>query len=108
MLSGIFIVLLFYALGEFVAWLIHGFVPGSVIGMVLLFTALCLKWVKPGQIKPVARFLCDNMAPFFYSCRGWYCKCLGYFIEILAGDISGLRGKYGDHYCDRRFYTAVL
>ena len=65
MLSGIFIVLLFYALGEFVAWLIHGFVPGSVIGMVLLFTALCLKWVKPGQIKPVARFLCDNMALFF-------------------------------------------
>lgn len=65
MLSGIFIVLLFYALGEFVAWLIHGFIPGSVIGMVLLFTALCLKWVKPGPIKPVARFLCDNMALFF-------------------------------------------
>lgn len=65
MLAGIFIVLLFYALGEAVGWLIQGFIPGSVIGMILLFTALCLKLVKPGQIKPVARFLCDNMALFF-------------------------------------------
>ena len=24
-----------------------------------------LKWVKPERIKPVARFLCDNMALFF-------------------------------------------
>lgn len=65
MLPGIFIVLLFYVLGEFVAWLLNGFIPGSVIGMVLLFSALCLKWVKPAQVKPVAHFLCDNMALFF-------------------------------------------
>ena len=31
----------------------------------LLFAALCLKIVKPQQIKPIARFLCDNMALFF-------------------------------------------
>jgi len=48
-----------------VGWLVNGFIPGSVIGMMLLFTALCLKWVKPERIKPVARFLCDNMALFF-------------------------------------------
>ena len=60
MLPGIFIVLFFFALGELVGWLVNGFIPGSVIGMMLLFTALCLKWVKP-----VARFLCDNMALFF-------------------------------------------
>lgn len=65
MLPGIFIVLFFYALGEWVGWLIHGFIPGSVIGMILLFTALCLKIVKPERIKPVAKFLCDNMALFF-------------------------------------------
>lgn len=65
MLSGIFIVFFFFALGELVGWLFHGFVPGSVIGMILLFTALCLKIVKPERIKPVAKFLCDNMALFF-------------------------------------------
>ena len=63
MLSGIFIILLFFVLGEWVGWLINGFIPGSVIGMMLLFAALCLKIVKP--IKPVAKFLCDNMALFF-------------------------------------------
>lgn len=65
MLPGIFIVLLFWGLGELVAWLVNGFVPGSVIGMMLLFAALCLKIVKPGRIKPVADFLCGNMALFF-------------------------------------------
>ena len=65
MLPGIFIVLLFFCLGEFTAWLIHGFIPGSVIGMMLLFSALCLKLVKPEHIKPVAKFLCDNMGLFF-------------------------------------------
>lgn len=65
MLPGIFIVLLFWGLGELVGWLVNGFVPGSVIGMMLLFVALCLKIVKPGRIKPVADFLCGNMALFF-------------------------------------------
>ncbi len=65
MLSGIFIILLFFVLGEWVGWLINGFIPGSVIGMILLFAALCLKIVKPEWIKPVAKFLCDNMALFF-------------------------------------------
>ena len=40
---GIFLILLFYLLGCFVAALIGNFVPGSVIGMILLFCALSLK-----------------------------------------------------------------
>lgn len=65
MLPGIFIVFFFFALGELAGWLLNDFIPGSVIGMMLLFTALCLRWVKPERIKPVANFLCDNMALFF-------------------------------------------
>lgn len=65
MLAGIFIILFFYALGELIAWLLNGFIPGCVIGMVLLFGALCLRLVSPDRVKPVARFLCDNMAFFF-------------------------------------------
>lgn len=65
MLAGVFIILFFYALGEGVAWLIRGFIPGSVIGMILLFIALCLKIVKPEQIRSVVKFLSGNMALFF-------------------------------------------
>ena len=62
---GIFLILLFYLLGCFVAALIGNFVPGSVIGMILLFCALSLKWVRPGHVKKVSMFLLDNMMWFF-------------------------------------------
>ena len=62
---GIFLILLFYLLGCFVAALIGNFVPGSVIGMLLLFCALSLKWVRPGHVKKVSMFLLDNMMLFF-------------------------------------------
>ena len=62
---GIFLILLFYLLGCFVAALIGNFVPGSVIGMILLFCALSLKWVRPGHVKKVSMFQLDNMMLFF-------------------------------------------
>ena len=62
---GICLSLLFYLLGCFVAALIGNFVPGSVIGMILLFCALSLKWVRPGHVKKVSMFLLDNMMLFF-------------------------------------------
>ena len=62
---GIFLILLFYMLGCFVAALIGNFVPGSVIGMILLFCALSLKCVRPGHVKKVSMFLLDNMMLFF-------------------------------------------
>ena len=62
---GIFLSVLFYLLGCFVAALIGNFVPGSVIGMILLFCALSLKWVRPGHVKKVSMFLLDNMMLFF-------------------------------------------
>ena len=62
---GIFLIFLFYLLGCFVAALIGNFVPGSVIGMILLFCALSLKWVRPGHVKKVSMFLLDNMMLFF-------------------------------------------
>lgn len=65
MLTGIFFILLFFALGEFAGRLIGGFIPGSVIGMVLLFAALSMKIVNPEKVKPAAKFLTENMALFF-------------------------------------------
>lgn len=65
MLAGVFIIMTFFTLGEVLAWLMNDFIPGSVLGMILLFGALCLKVVRPEHVRPVARFLCDNMALFF-------------------------------------------
>ena len=39
--------------------------PGSIIGMVLLFIALLLKWIKIEDIKQVSDFFLKHMALFF-------------------------------------------
>ncbi len=62
---GTFVILGFLALGEALSYLIGHFVPGSVLGMILLFIALTLKWIKPETIRPVASFLTQNMTIFF-------------------------------------------
>jgi len=64
-LRGFAIILGFLAVGEVVSILIGHFLPGSVIGMVLLFLALCFKLVRPEWVKDVAKFLTDNMTIFF-------------------------------------------
>lgn len=65
MIVGIFIILLFYFLGECVSYLFGGLVPGSVCGMVLLFLSLMFKLVKPAQVQSVASVLTRNMTLFF-------------------------------------------
>lgn len=65
MLSQVFYVLLFYVIGEVVSYLINGFVPGSVIGMLLLFTALCFKVINGEKVNKLSKALTDNMGFFF-------------------------------------------
>ena len=36
-----------------------------IIGMILLFASLCLKWVPADRVRPAARFLLGSMALFF-------------------------------------------
>ncbi len=57
--------MLFYVLGEIVSLLIGKAVPGNVCGMVLLFFALTLKWVRPHDVNRAATALTRNMALFF-------------------------------------------
>ncbi|MBQ7279672.1 MAG: CidA/LrgA family protein [Bacteroidales bacterium] len=64
-IHGFCIIMAFYALGEALSILIGHFVPGSVLGMVLLFAALCLRWVSPESIREVAHFLTSNMILLF-------------------------------------------
>lgn len=64
-MQGIAVLLFFYLLGSLIAALIHNFIPGSVIGMILLFAALSLKLIRPGVTKKASKFLLDNMLLFF-------------------------------------------
>lgn len=87
MVKGICLILLFYFIGQCVSYLIKGFVPGSIIGMILLFLALYFKVVSPDKVSEVANAFTKNMAIFF----------------IPAG--AGLLGAYG---VISQFWVSIL
>ena len=62
---GVFVILLMLMFGNGISILINGVIPGSVIGMVLLFLALITKIVKPETIKQPAGYLIKHMSLFF-------------------------------------------
>ncbi len=64
-LAGLFYILFCWALGNGVSLLVGGYLPGSIIGMILLFASLCLHIVDAEMIRPAARFLLGAMALFF-------------------------------------------
>lgn len=64
-MTGLFWILLCWLLGNLLSRLCGGYVSGNIIGMLLLFVLLSLKWVKAEAIRPAARFLLDSMALFF-------------------------------------------
>lgn len=63
----LFLILLFSLLGEVLSILIAPVVaiPGSVIGMILLFFALHFNLIKVEQVDEVGTWLTDNMGIFF-------------------------------------------
>lgn len=65
MIKGIVFIMLFYVLGELVSIGIGHLIPGNVCGMLLLFFALMLKWVKADDVRGVSNVLTRNMALFF-------------------------------------------
>ncbi|GAB6012841.1 CidA/LrgA family protein [Viscerimonas tarda] len=65
MIKGIFFILLFYFVGESISYLVQGFVPGSILGMIMLFLSLHFKLIKPDNVGGVANAFTKNMAIFF-------------------------------------------
>lgn len=65
LIKGIFIILVHLAAGNLFSFLIAGFIPGSVLGMILLFLSLLLGIVKEEDVHEVATFLTGNMTLFF-------------------------------------------
>lgn len=64
-IKGIFIIIIHLAAGNFLSYLMGGFMPGSVIGMVLMFLSLLSGVVKEDDVQEVATFLTGNMTLFF-------------------------------------------
>lgn len=63
----LFWIFLFSFMGEIVSAIISSFIaiPGSVIGMVLLFIALHTKALRLEQVDEIGTWLTDNMGIFF-------------------------------------------
>ena len=69
-IKQIFFILLFYVIGESISFGISSifpniFIPGTILGMLLLVLALLLKVVKNEYVEDVGIFLTSNMAFFF-------------------------------------------
>lgn len=64
-MTGLFQILLFWLIGNALSLITGGYVSGNIIGMILLFAALCLRWVRAETVHPAARFLLGAMALFF-------------------------------------------
>lgn len=66
-IKQLFWIFLFSFIGTVFSALIASFIaiPGSVIGMVLLFLALHFKWIKMEQVDEIGTWLTDNMGIFF-------------------------------------------
>ena len=64
-MTGLFQILLFWLIGNALSLITGGYVSGNIIGMILLFAALCLRWVRAETVRPAARFLLGAMALFF-------------------------------------------
>lgn len=64
-ITGFCIILAFLVAGELISSLTGHFMPGSVIGMVLLFLALCARLIKTEWIRQASDFLTRNMTVLF-------------------------------------------
>ena len=86
LIKEIFIIMLFAFLGEVISLLLLNVmvVPGSVIGMVLLFLALAFKKVKPEKVKRLSTVLTQNMGLFFVPAGVGLMNSFGIISEYWA------------------------
>lgn len=59
------IILIVYFIGEALHYTLHLPVPGSVLGLLLLFGALCTGLIKVEMVEDVCEFLLSNMSFLF-------------------------------------------
>ena len=82
------IILAIYFIGEGLVYLLGTKFPGSVVGMLLLLSALHLKWIKVDDIRLVSSFLLGYMPLFFIpagvSVMATYTLMDGFYLQVVA------------------------
>ncbi|TDT63349.1 CidA/LrgA family protein [Fonticella tunisiensis] len=77
---------------SFAGELLHRFfisaIPGSVIGMLLLFGALCMGILDVKEIETTSEFLLKHLAFFFVPAAVGLITCLG----IISSNLIGILG----------------
>lgn len=64
-MKGVLYILLAYLAGEILSTLMQGFMPASVLGMIVLFVALRLRIIRAQEVHRVSGTLLHNMLLFF-------------------------------------------
>lgn len=80
--------------GNLISALLHGALPGNVLGLTLLLVLLICRAVKLHHVEDTADFLLQNMAFFFLP------ACLG-ILDIFA-DIKARSSPFSRSACSRR------
>lgn len=80
------IILGIWALGELISSLFSSIItlPGTIVGMIILFLLLQFKIIKEEAIKDVADFLLNNMAIFFVPAGVSLIQSLGLIKDNLV------------------------
>lgn len=65
MVRGLFVIFGLLGIGSLISIAINGLIPGSVVGMLLMFVGLQTRIIKPEWIAATANLLTGNMALFF-------------------------------------------
>lgn len=82
MIRALSIIFGFLAVGEAVVWWSGLRLPGSVIGMGLLFAALQLGWVKAAWLQQLVDVLMANLALFLVP----PCVAVMSYLDLVARD----------------------
>lgn len=67
LLRQLALILIIWALGEYISSFLSNFIaiPGSIVGIIILFLILQFKVIKIESVEDISNFLLDNMAIFF-------------------------------------------
>lgn len=92
LLRQLALILAIWAIGEYISSFLSNIIiiPGSIIGMIILFVLLKSKVVKVDSIEELSNFFLDNMAIFFVPAGVSLISSLGLIssnILILAATI---------------------
>ena len=90
MLKGLFIILLFLVVGNGISLLIGDFIPGSVIGMILLFLGLLTRLIKKEDVKGSADAIPGNMSLFFVPAGVGLMEAFGLLRQNLSAIIVSI------------------